>query len=211
MKRPLSLLLWLSLSIFTMPHLMTAPTTVAKTAQKEPTGQKADANTLLDDANMALADMIKAARADQGLDPKTPKNKAFWSSSQLIAKNLKMAKTGLFAKSDDFFKGIANAGEAEKQLKVDWKLTDSKNKAVIENRKKLGRDIALLRTNFSKEAAQRSLPVGPSASSHATHLPAASPLPRPESGYTPAGAPYMPPPPPPPKSKRFLPYKPPRP
>jgi hypothetical protein len=198
MKRLVSLFLGLSLGIFTVALAM------------EPTGQKADAKTLLDDANKALAAMIKAAHADQGLDPKTPKNKAFWKSTQLIAKNLKMAKTGLSAKSDDFFKGIANAHKADEQLKVDWELTDSKNKEVIENRKKLGRAIALLRADFSKEAAQKSPAVGPSASSHATHLPAASPLPSRESGYTRAGGPYQPPPPRP-KSSRSVPYKPPRP
>jgi hypothetical protein len=86
---------------------------VAKTAQKQPTGEKADAKTLLDDASKALAAMIKAARADTGLDPKTPKNKPFWKSTQLIAKNLKMARTAFVAKGNDFFKGIAEARQAE--------------------------------------------------------------------------------------------------
>jgi hypothetical protein len=128
---------------------------VAKPAQKKPTGQKADAKTLLDDANKALAAVIKAARADTGLDPKTPKNKPFWKSTQLTAKSLKMAKTGLATKSNDFFKGIAEARQAEEQMKVDWELTDSKNKEVIENGKKLGHAIAMLRTDFSKEAARK--------------------------------------------------------
>ena len=99
--------------------------------------------------------MIKAARADTGLDPKTSKNQPFWKSTQLIAKNLKMPKAGLAAKSNDFFKGIAEARQAEEQLKVDWELTDSKNSQVIENGKKLGHAIALLRTDFSKEAARK--------------------------------------------------------
>ena len=128
---------------------------VAKTARKQSTGQKADAKTLLNDANKAVAVMIKAARADKELDPKTPKNKPFWKSTQLIAKNLKLAKTGLDAKSNDFFKGIAEARKAEEQMTVDWQLTDSKNKTVIENGKKLGHAIALLRTDFSKEAARK--------------------------------------------------------
>ena len=79
---------------------------VAKTAQKKATGQKADAKTLLDDGSKALAAMIKAARGDKDLDPKTPKNKPFWKSSQLITKNLKTAK------SNDFFKGIAGAAHS---------------------------------------------------------------------------------------------------
>jgi len=158
MKKLVSLLLCLSLSLFTVARAMKPGqilAVVAKPAQKKPTGQKADAKTLLDDANKALAAMIKAARADTGLDPKTPKNKPFWKSTQLTAKNLKMAKTGLAAKSNDFFKGIAEARQAEEQLKVDWELTDSKNSQVIENGKKLGHAIALLRTDFSKEAARK--------------------------------------------------------
>jgi hypothetical protein len=158
MKRLVSLFLCLSLSLFTVARAMKPGqilAVVAKTAQKKPTGQKADAKTLLDHANKALAAMIKAARADQGLDPKTPKNKPFWKSTQLIAKNLKMAKTGLASKSNDFFKGIAEARQAEEQLKVDWELTDSKNSQVIEDGKKLGHAIALLRTDFSKEAARK--------------------------------------------------------
>jgi hypothetical protein len=158
MKRLVSLLLCISLSIFTMARAMKPSPTlavVAKGAQKKGTEQKADAKTLLDDANRSLTAMIKAARADNGLDPKKPKNKPFWKSAQLIAKNLKMAKTGLAAKSDDFFKGIVEARQGEEQLKVDWELTDSKNKQVIENGRKLGHAVALLRTDFSKEAARK--------------------------------------------------------
>lgn len=158
MKKFLPLLLCLSLSIFTVaratkPAHMPAPG--AKTAQKKTTKQKADAKTLLDDANKALAAMMKAARADKGLDPKTPKNKPFWKSTQLVAKNLKLAQTGLQAKSNDFFKGIAEARQADEQMKVDWQLTDSKNKKVIENGKILGNAIESLRTNYSKEAARK--------------------------------------------------------
>src|SRR5712691_8443951 len=127
----------------------------ARTAQKKPSGKNADAKTLLHDAKKACAAMIKAARADKGLNPKTPKNKPFWKSTKLIAKNLDMASKGLAAKSNDFFKGIADAREAEEQMKVDWQLTDSKNKKVIDNGKKLGHAIALLRTDFSKEAARK--------------------------------------------------------
>jgi hypothetical protein len=112
MKRLVSLSLCLSLSIFTVARAVKPSHTlaaVAKGAEKKPTGQKADAKTLVDDASKALAAMIKAARADKGLDPKTPKNKPFWKSTQLVAKDLKMAKAGLAAKSNDFFKGVAEA------------------------------------------------------------------------------------------------------
>jgi hypothetical protein len=66
-----------------------------------------------------------------------------------------VAKTGLAAKSNDFFKGIAEARQLEEQMKVDWDLTDSKNKRVIQNGKKLGYAIALPRTDFSKEATRK--------------------------------------------------------
>ena len=158
MKKLVSLSLCLSLSLFAVARAVKPGQTlaaIAKTAQKKPTGEKADAKTLLVDANKALAAMIKAARADNGLDPKTAKNKPFWKSTQLIAKNLTLAKSGLAAKSNDFFKGIAEARQAEEQMKVDWELTDSKNNQVIENGKKLGHAIALLRTDFSKEAARK--------------------------------------------------------
>jgi hypothetical protein len=159
MKKFLPLLLCLSLSIFTVARATNpshTPASGAKTAQKKKaTKQKTDAKTLLDDANKALAAMVKAARADKGLDPKAPKNKPFWKSTQLVAKNLKLAQTGLQAKSNDFFKGIAEARQADEQMKVDWQLTDSKNKKVIENGKILGNAIESLRTNYSKEAARK--------------------------------------------------------
>ena len=158
MKKFLPLLLCLLLSIFTVaratkPAPTPAPDT--KMAQKKPTARKADAKTLLNDANKALAAMIKAARADKGLDPKTPKSKPFWKPAQLVAKNLKLAQTGLQNKSNDFFKGIAEASQAEQQMKVGWQLTDSKNTKVIENGKILGNAIDSLRTNYSKEAARK--------------------------------------------------------
>src|SRR2546430_948853 len=158
MKKLVSLSLCLSLSLFAVARAVKPGQTlaaIAKSDQKKSAGKTADGKTLLDDANKALAAMIKAARADNGLDPKTPKNKPFWKSTQLIAKNLKIAKTGLVAKSNDFFKGVAVARQAEEQMKVDWELTDSKNKQVIENGKKLGHAIAILRTDFSKEAERK--------------------------------------------------------
>jgi hypothetical protein len=158
MKKFLPLLLCLSLSIFTVARATKpahTPAPVAKTAQKWSTGQKADAKGLLNDANKALTAMVKAARADKALDPKTPKNKPFWKSTQLVAKDLKLAQTGLQAKSNDFFKGIADARQAEERMKVDWQLTDSKNKKVLENGKILGNAIESLRTNYSKEAARK--------------------------------------------------------
>lgn len=158
MKKFVPLLLCLLLSIFTVARGMKpahTPIPGTKIASGKPAAQKADAKALLNDANKALAAMIKAARADKALDPKTPKNKPFWKSTQLVAKNLKTAKQGLDAKSDDFFKGIAEARRAEEQMKVDWQLTDSKNKKVLENGKTLGNAIESLRTNYSKEAARK--------------------------------------------------------
>ena len=57
MKKSLTILLCASLSIFTMARAMKPGhnlAAVAKTAQKKSTVQKADAKTLLDDANKAL-------------------------------------------------------------------------------------------------------------------------------------------------------------
>ena len=158
MKKFLPLLLCLLLSIFTVARATKPANTPApdtKMAQKRPMARKADAKTLLDDANKALAAMIKAARADNELDPKTPKNKPFWKPAQLVAKNLKLAETGLQTKSNEFFTGIAEASQAEQQMKVGWQLTDSKNTNVIENGKILGNAIESLRTNYSKEAARK--------------------------------------------------------
>ncbi|MDQ6940092.1 MAG: hypothetical protein M3119_08055 [Verrucomicrobiota bacterium] len=162
MRNFLRVLICFALALFALAKVGTtkespAPATSAQkpSEEKKATGKKADAKTLLAAAKKALAATIKTARADQGLDPKTPKNKPFWKSLQMIAKNLDTAEKGLAAKSNDFFKGIADAREAEAQMKVDWQLTDSKNKNVVENGKKLGHAIALLRTNFSKEAARK--------------------------------------------------------
>jgi hypothetical protein len=124
-------------------------------APKTPSGKKANAKQLVDNARKALALMVKSARADKGLDPKTPKNKPFWKATQKIAKHLDRAQKGLAAKNDEFFKGISDARAAEEQMKIDWQLTNSKNKEVIEGGKKLGHALAILRTDFSKEAARK--------------------------------------------------------
>lgn len=158
MKNFIRVLLCLSLAGFAVARAVTpsqALAATAKPAQKKPSGKKANAKTLLADGKKALAAMVKAARADKGLDPKTPKNKPFWKATQKIAKELKRAEKGLAAKSNDFFDAISDARTAEEQMKVDWQLTDSKNKAVIDAGKKLGHAIAILRTDFSKEAARK--------------------------------------------------------
>ena len=123
-------------------------------APKVATG-KVDAKGALAGARKAFAVMVKAARADKGLDPKTPKNKPFWSATQKLSKQLDLAQKGLVAKNDDFFKGISGARSAEAQMKVNWQLTDSKNKQVVDAGKKLGRALAVLRTDFSKEADRK--------------------------------------------------------
>jgi hypothetical protein len=159
MKRLLSLLLCFSLTWFTIAKAVTpskspAAPKSAKTAKRHPT-TKADAKTLLHDARKALAAMVKDARADQGLDPKTPKNKPFWKSTQSVARNLKTAEKGLLAKTNDFFKGVEGARKAGEELKVNWQLTDSKNKAVLENGRTLDHALSALRQDFSKEAARK--------------------------------------------------------
>jgi hypothetical protein len=157
-KNLVRLLLCLALAGFTIARA-TEPgrelIATAGTMEKKPTGQKADAKTLLDAAKKAHAAMVKVGRADQDLDPKEPTNKPFWKSLHLIARSLKTADKGLGAKSNDFFTGVADARQAEEQMKVDWQLTGSKNENVIENEKKLGNAIALLRTDFSKEAERK--------------------------------------------------------
>lgn len=155
MKNLVRVLLCLSLGVFAVTRAVSSSKNPDATAEKKTTNQKADAKTLLLDAKKATAALIKNARADKDLDPKKPKNKPFWQSLHLIAKSLKTAETGLAAKNDDFFKGIADARKAEEQMKVDWQLTDSKNIKVIENGKKLGHALAMLRTDFSKEAERK--------------------------------------------------------
>jgi len=155
MKNFVRLLLCLALSVFAVARAVSSSKAPSTTAQKKTTGQKADAKTLLHDAKKATAALIKNARAEKDLDPKKPKNKPFWKSIHLVAKNLNAAETGLASKNDAFFKGIADAREAEEQMKVDWQLTDSKNTKVIENGKRLGHALAMLRTNFSKEAERK--------------------------------------------------------
>jgi hypothetical protein len=166
MKNLLRLLVCLSLVGFAVARVTRATTPKPKAASalktaahkpsaNKPSGKKANAKTLMTDSKKALAAMVKAARADKGLDPKVPKNKPFWKSTQQVAKGLKTADKGLASKSNDFFKGIREARQAEQQLKVDWQLTDSKNKAVIDNGKKLGHSLARLRTEFGKEAARK--------------------------------------------------------
>ena len=163
MKNFVRLLLCLSLIGFAVARAVsptkeltaTAKTTQKKPSGKKPSGKKADAKTLLAAAKKAHAAMIKAARAEKSLDPKTAKNKPFWKAAQRIGKELKRAEKGLAAKSNDFFDAISDARTAEQQLKVDWQLTGSKNKKVIDSAKKLGHALAVLRTDFSKEAARK--------------------------------------------------------
>ena len=132
-----------------------APKAHKQHAPKTKGGKKTTAKQALDGARKAFAAMVKVARADKGLDPKTPKNKPFWLATKKIAKQLDRAKKGLTAKNDEFFKAISDARSAEEQMKIDWQLTDSKNKQVIADAKKLGHALAVLRTDFSKEAARK--------------------------------------------------------
>jgi hypothetical protein len=158
MKNLIRISICITLALFAVARAVTPakrPTTAAPTAAKKSTGKKADAKTLVADARKDLAGMIKAARADKGLDAKTAKNKPFWKSTQLIAKSLSKAEKGLAAKNDDFLKGIEQARAAEVEMKTAWELTDSKNSGVIDHGKKLGHAIALLRTDYSKEAARK--------------------------------------------------------
>ncbi len=80
MKNLVRLLLCLSLAGFTIARATTPGSALfatARTMQKKPSGQKADAETLLHDAKKAEAAMVKVARTDKGLDPKEPKDESF--------------------------------------------------------------------------------------------------------------------------------------
>jgi hypothetical protein len=157
MKNLVRILVCVTLATFAVAKAVTPakkPSPAAKPASKKPEG-KADARTLVSDSKKALAAMIKDARADKGLDPKTAKNKPFWKSTHQIANNLKTAEKGLAAKNKDFFKGIDGAHQAAEEMKVSWQLTDSKNKGVIENGRKLSVSLGLLRKDYSKEAARK--------------------------------------------------------
>src|SRR5262249_41714431 len=112
MKNLVRVLLCLSLGVVAVTRAVSSSKNPDATAEKKTTNQKADAKTLLLDAKKATAALIKNARADKDLDPKKPKNKPFWQSLHLIAKSLETAETGLAAKNDDFFKGIADARKA---------------------------------------------------------------------------------------------------
>src|ERR1700716_3941580 len=163
MKKLIAVLLCLSLVEFAVIRAATPGRELAATARtaqkkettKKPSGKKANAKELLADAKKALAAMIKDARADKGLDPKKPKNKPFYNAVKKIAKQLDRAEKGLASKSNDFFDAISKARAAEEQMKIDWQLTDSKNKQVVENGKKLGHALAILRTDYSKEAMRK--------------------------------------------------------
>src|SRR4051794_13174239 len=109
MKNFLRVLVCLSLVGFAVARVTRATTPKPKAASalktaaqkpsgKKPSGKKANAKTLMTDAKKSLAAMVKAARADKGLDPKVPKNKPFWKSTQRVAKNLKAADKGLTSK-----------------------------------------------------------------------------------------------------------------
>lgn len=158
MKNIIRLVLCLSLSLFAVAHAVTPEkksATKTRTAPKKESGKKANARELLGHAKKALAAMLRAARADMKLDPKTPKNKPFYQSAKKIAQQLDRAEKGLASKNDDFFKAISDARSAEQQMKVAWQLTKTKNMSVIKNGKKLGHALAVLRTDFSKEAARK--------------------------------------------------------
>ncbi len=158
MKSALRCLLCVALCWFTVGRVISPRQLFAahnEKAEKKPSGTKVNAKSALASARKALGAMIKSARADKGLDPKTPKNKPYWKSLHLVAQGLNRAQKGLTAKNDDFFKGVADARQAEEQMKVDWQLTDSKNRQVIEDGKKLGHALAILRTDFSKEADRK--------------------------------------------------------
>ena len=139
----------------TSPKPKSSPKPKKQKAPKTPSGKKATAKQALDGGRKAFAALTKAARADKSLDPKTPKNKPFWVSTKKMGQQLNRAQKGLAAKNDDFFKAIGDARSTEQQMKINWQLTGSKNTQVIENGKKLGRSLALLRTDFSKEAARK--------------------------------------------------------
>jgi hypothetical protein len=72
---------------------------------------------LLNDANKALVAMIKAARADKGSIPRYRRTNRFGNRPDWLRK-IEAVQKGLQTKSNDFFKGIAEASQAEQQMKV---------------------------------------------------------------------------------------------
>jgi len=122
--------------------------------QESTSTKKVAATQLVDNALRANAYLVKSARADAGLDAQKAKNKPFWKAVQSITKILNRAKSGLAAKNKEFFIGVRDArrgGTDESRLAV----TGSKNKNVVEAGRKVSYAVALLRMNYSQEAARK--------------------------------------------------------
>jgi hypothetical protein len=74
--------------------------TPANGAQKQATTQPADAETVRNDANKALAGTVKSTRTDSGVDPKTAKNASESVSKQEISSEESYGKSKSFDMSE---------------------------------------------------------------------------------------------------------------
>src|SRR4051812_43846868 len=109
MRNFIRLLICLSITVIALSHMIAPAHSIAATKggkghaaeARKATGKKVTAAQLVTDSKKALASMVKAARADKELDPKTPRNKPFWKSTHQIAQGLKQVEKGLAAKNDD--------------------------------------------------------------------------------------------------------------
>src|SRR4051812_26597050 len=102
MKNTIRLFVCFALGCFALSHIIAPAHSIAATKggkghaaeARKATGKRVTAAQLVTDSKKALASMVKAARADKELDPKTPRNKPFWKSTHQIAQGLKQVEKG---------------------------------------------------------------------------------------------------------------------
>ena len=138
------------LVLLTLTLLVAAPLA----AESHEASDQADAAALLNSAQRAVGQVVRAAQANPSLDAGKAEAKPFWDAMKQVNEALEKAQTGLSLKDDTFFTNLAAARAQVIQAEVALRMSGGGNEVLSSSMATLSGLVAKLDDNYSKEAAR---------------------------------------------------------
>ena len=123
-------------------------------AAEDTQANKINAKALLDNAQRAVGQVVRAAQANPQLKGGGSKSKPFWDAMKQINVSLDKAQTGLALKDDTFFNHLASARAQVYQAEVAISMTGGGDTALNSSMKTLSGVITRLDEGYSKDAVR---------------------------------------------------------
>lgn len=129
--------------------------TIGQESKPAPRPQKSTAETLIADAEHALASIAKAAKDAKVFDPKNVRQQPFWAAVKQADETLNSVKAQLKSRDPKFFDSLNDATRDAAELRALYPRSGMKNPKIEEGVKAASNALTLLRRNYGRESNRK--------------------------------------------------------